>query len=58
MIHQYGQCCCADSRTFVDESVYDEFIEKAETRAMSRVVGDPFTKCVEQGPQVKAARFL
>ena len=47
-----GQCCCAGSRTFVHERVYDEFLEKAKARALERVVGDPFKKGVEQGPQV------
>ncbi|CAK7348514.1 unnamed protein product [Dovyalis caffra] len=37
-----GQCCCAGSRTFVHERVYDEFVEKAKARAIKRVVGDPF----------------
>lgn len=48
-----GQCCCAGSRTFVHERVYDEFLEKAKARALKRIVGDPFKKGVEQGPQVK-----
>ena len=47
-----GQCCCAGSRTFVHESVYDEFVEKAKARALKRVVGDPFKGGIEQGPQV------
>ncbi|KAB2624708.1 aldehyde dehydrogenase family 2 member B7 [Pyrus ussuriensis x Pyrus communis] len=46
-----GQCCCAGSRTFVHEKVYDEFIEKAKARAERRVVGDPSKGGVEQGPQ-------
>ncbi|VAI72910.1 unnamed protein product [Triticum turgidum subsp. durum] len=37
-----GQCCCAGSRTFVHERVYDEFVEKSKARALKRVVGDPF----------------
>lgn len=52
-----GQCCCAGSRTFVHESVYDEFIEKAKDRAVKRVVGDPFRSGVEQGPQVDKEQF-
>ncbi|XP_009617290.1 benzaldehyde dehydrogenase, mitochondrial isoform X1 [Nicotiana tabacum] len=52
-----GQCCCAGSRTYVHERVYDEFIEKAKTRAMRRVVGDPFKKGVEQGPQIDSEQF-
>ena len=47
-----GQCCCAGSRTFVHERVYDEFVEKAKARALKRIVGDPFRQGVEQGPQV------
>ena len=50
-----GQCCCAGSRTFVHERIYDEFVEKAKARALKRVVGDPFKKGVEQGPQVRIA---
>ncbi|KAI3980183.1 hypothetical protein MKX01_033324, partial [Papaver californicum] len=52
-----GQCCCAGSRTFVHEKVYDEFIEKSKARAMKRVVGDPFQKGVEQGPQIDLEQF-
>ncbi|XP_077222471.1 aldehyde dehydrogenase family 2 member B4, mitochondrial-like [Tasmannia lanceolata] len=52
-----GQCCCAASRTFVHESVYDEFLEKSKARAMRRVVGDPFRKGVEQGPQIDLQQF-
>ena len=29
----------------------DEFVEKAKARCLSHVVGDPFRKGVEQGPQ-------
>ncbi|CAM6092139.1 unnamed protein product [Calypogeia fissa] len=52
-----GQCCCAGSRTFVHESVYDEFLEKAKERALKRVVGDPFRSGVEQGPQIDKEQF-
>ncbi|XLU23005.1 hypothetical protein S245_059071, partial [Arachis hypogaea] len=48
-----GQCCCAGSRTFVYEHIYDEFLEKSKKRALRRVVGDLFKKGVKQGPQVK-----
>ena len=47
-----GQCCCAGSRTYVHERVYDEFVEKAKARALKRAVGDPFKEGIEQGPQV------
>lgn len=47
-----GQCCCAGSRTYVQESIYDEFVERSAERAKNRVVGDPFNLSTEQGPQV------
>ncbi|KDP26565.1 hypothetical protein JCGZ_17723 [Jatropha curcas] len=52
-----GQCCCAGSRTYVHERIYDEFIEKAKARAIKRVVGDPFRGGIEQGPQVDSEQF-
>ncbi|KAL6177448.1 hypothetical protein ACLB2K_048974 [Fragaria x ananassa] len=52
-----GQCCCAGSRTFVHERVYDEFLEKAKARALKRTVGDPFKKGIEQGPQIDSEQF-
>ena len=47
-----GQCCCAGSRTFVEDKVYDQFLEASVERAKKRVVGDPFNPNVESGPQV------
>ncbi|CAI9092886.1 OLC1v1028246C2 [Oldenlandia corymbosa var. corymbosa] len=52
-----GQCCCAGSRTYVHEKVYDEFVEKAKARALKRSVGDPFKQGIEQGPQVDSEQF-
>ena len=47
-----GQCCCAGSRCFVEESVYDEFVEKSVEKARGRIVGNPFASDTQQGPQV------
>ncbi|KAH0945945.1 hypothetical protein HN011_008438 [Eciton burchellii] len=47
-----GQCCCAGSRTFVQDKIYDEFIEKSALRAKSKTVGNPFDLKIEQGPQI------
>ncbi|XP_014217054.1 aldehyde dehydrogenase, mitochondrial [Copidosoma floridanum] len=47
-----GQCCCAGSRTYVESSIYDEFVEKSAARAKARIVGNPFDLNVEHGPQV------
>ena len=47
-----GQCCCAGSRCFVEEPIYDEFVQRSVERAKSRVIGNPFDLNTEQGPQV------
>ncbi|KAJ8965422.1 hypothetical protein NQ314_004175 [Rhamnusium bicolor] len=47
-----GQVCCAGTRTFVEDSIYDEFVERSVERAKKRVVGNPFDPDTEQGPQV------
>jgi aldehyde dehydrogenase (NAD+) len=52
-----GQCCCAGSRLFVEETVYDEFVERSATRARRRTVGDPFDPATEQGPQVDQDQY-
>ncbi|KAL8042045.1 hypothetical protein ABFX02_09G024500 [Erythranthe guttata] len=52
-----GQCCCAGSRTYVHERIYDEFVDKAKARALGRTVGDPFKNGIEQGPQIDLKQF-
>ncbi|XP_067862080.1 aldehyde dehydrogenase, mitochondrial-like [Heptranchias perlo] len=52
-----GQCCCAGSRTYVQESVYDQFVEQSVERAKRRTVGNPFDSKNEQGPQVDEEQF-
>ncbi|KAJ9573613.1 hypothetical protein L9F63_009007 [Diploptera punctata] len=47
-----GQCCCAGSRTFVEDNIYDEFVERSAARAKNRKVGNPFDTSVEHGPQI------
>jgi aldehyde dehydrogenase (NAD+) len=52
-----GQCCCAGSRLFVEESIHDEFVARIVARAKERRVGNPFDKATKQGPQVDQAQF-
>ena len=47
-----GQCCCAGTRTFVQEGIYDEFVKKSVERAQKRILGDPFDEATDHGPQV------
>jgi aldehyde dehydrogenase (NAD+) len=57
LFFNHGQCCCAGSRVFVEEKIYDEFVEKSGARARNRTVGDPFDPKTEQGPQVDETQF-
>ena len=52
-----GQCCCAGSRLFVEEKIYDEFVERSTQRAKRRTVGNPLDAKTEQGPQVDNDQF-
>jgi aldehyde dehydrogenase (NAD+) len=57
LFFNHGQCCCAGSRVFVEEKIYDDFVAKSAARANRRTVGDPFDPKTEQGPQVDSAQF-
>jgi len=47
-----GQVCCGGSRTFVQDSIYDEFVKRSVERAKKRTVGDPFELTNENGAQI------
>ncbi|KAK5003061.1 Aldehyde dehydrogenase, partial [Elasticomyces elasticus] len=53
----HGQCCCAGSRVYVQEGIYDKFIQRFKERAQKNVVGDPFAQDTFQGPQVSQVQF-
>jgi aldehyde dehydrogenase (NAD+) len=57
LFFNHGQCCCAGSRVFVEEKIYDQFVEKSAARANKRRVGDPFDPATDQGPQVDQTQF-
>ena len=57
VIVNQGQSCCAGSRVFVEEKVYDQFVEKSIARARKRKVGDPLDPTTDQGPQVDLQQF-
>lgn len=53
----HGQCCCAGSRVYVQEGIYDKFVEAFKNRAQQNKVGDPFAAETFQGPQVSQVQF-
>ena len=52
-----GQCCCAGTRLFVEDKVYDKTVEALAKKASARKLGDPFDTATEQGPQVDKTQF-
>lgn len=55
--YNHGQCCCAGTRIYVQEGVYDKFIEAFKKRAQANAVGDPFKADTFQGPQVSQVQY-
>jgi len=53
----HGQCCCAGSRMFVHEDIYDTFVEKFAAKAKSMKVGNGFDASSEHGPIVDKIQF-
>ncbi|MBL9122715.1 MAG: aldehyde dehydrogenase family protein [Planctomycetaceae bacterium] len=52
-----GQCCCAGSRLFVEEKIYDKFVERLSALNEKRKLGNPLDPETEQGPQVDQDQF-
>lgn len=52
-----GQRCSSGSWAFIEESVYDEFLERTMEKAKQRRVGNPFELDTQQGPQVDREQF-
>lgn len=54
-----GQSCTAGSRIFVQEGIYDKFIEKftAIAQAFGDNTGDPFSPTTKHGPQVSQTQY-
>lgn len=53
----HGQTCCAGSRIFVQESIYDEFVKRFTAKTKELKLGDPFANDSYQGPQVSQIQF-
>ncbi|KAF5003876.1 hypothetical protein FDECE_9606 [Fusarium decemcellulare] len=47
-----GQVCTANSRIFIHEKVYEEFLRRFLEKVSSAISGDPFAADTFQGPQV------
>ncbi|XP_044515465.1 aldehyde dehydrogenase, cytosolic 2 isoform X5 [Gracilinanus agilis] len=54
--HQ-GQCCIAASRLFVEEAIYDKFVQRSVERAKKYTLGNPLNPEVQQGPQIDKEQY-
>ncbi|KAI6135237.1 aldehyde dehydrogenase [Pisolithus thermaeus] len=52
-----GQSCIAGSRIFVQEGIYDEFLQRFTEKSRSIKVGDPFAPDTFQGLQVSEMQY-
>ncbi|XP_060854833.1 aldehyde dehydrogenase 1A1-like [Rhopalosiphum padi] len=52
-----GQNCCAASRTFVQENIYDTFVKKAAQLASNKKVGDQFDDNAQIWPLVSEEQY-
>lgn len=57
IFYNAGQCCCAGSRIYVQESIYDKVVEAFKERAKNNKVGNPFDESTFQGAQVSKLQF-
>ncbi|KAI1783727.1 aldehyde dehydrogenase [Ganoderma leucocontextum] len=55
--YNHGQCCCAGSRIFVQEKIYDDFLKRFTEHTKTLKVGDPFSPETFQGPQINQQQY-
>ena len=56
ILFNQGQVCCAGSRVFVQEGIYDRFVEAAVEQFDKVRIGDPLDPETQLGAQVNAAQ--
>ena len=52
ILFNQGQVCCAGSRIFVQDTIYDKFLEAAKAKFESVKVGLPWEKDTQMGSQI------
>lgn len=56
ILFNQGQVCCAGSRVFVQEDIYDKFVEEAVKRFNAVNVGMPWDKNTQMGAQINQSQ--
>ncbi|CAH7665803.1 aldehyde dehydrogenase [Phakopsora pachyrhizi] len=57
LFFNHGQCCCAGSRVYVQETIFDKFFEEFVKHVKTLKVGDPFDSGTFQGPQISQLQY-
>lgn len=57
ILFNQGQVCCAGSRVFVQESIYDKFVEEAVRRFNAVKVGVPWEADTQMGSQINQGQL-
>lgn len=57
ILFNQGQVCCAGSRVFVQESIYDKFVEEAVKRFNQVKVGLPWEADTQMGSQINKGQM-
>lgn len=57
IFYNQGEVCCAGTRLFVQEGIYDKFLEMLKKRTLELKVGDPFDPTVTYGAQTNALQY-
>ena len=57
ILFNQGQVCCAGSRVFVQESIYDRFVEEAVKRFNQVEVGLPWKEETQMGSQISKGQM-
>lgn len=52
ILFNQGQVCCAGSRLFIQEGIYDQFLEKLKDKFENVIVGDPLDEKTQMGSQI------
>lgn len=57
ILFNQGQVCCAGSRVFVQDTIYDRFVEEAARRFETVKVGMPWERSTQMGAQINESQI-
>jgi acyl-CoA reductase-like NAD-dependent aldehyde dehydrogenase len=57
IFYNQGQVCCAGSRIFVQDTIYDKFVQEATKRLAMIKVGDPLDPETQMGSQINSSQI-